>query len=169
MKESKITIQNNLQGKESEKFVNSATDELLTNVAINAINSEYASEDFDVVITYTDNEEIRKLNAEFRNIDKETDVLSFPMQEFKNGFPTQNLDVEKDPETGRIYLGDVVLSVEKAISQAEEYGHSIERELSFLVAHSILHLLGYDHINDDERKIMEQKQEAILQSMGISR
>ena len=164
-----ITIQNNLQGKQSAGLINEAIDNLLTEVAVNAIKSEYSSEDFDVTITYTDNEEIRKLNSEFRNIDKETDVLSFPMQEFKNGFPTMNLDVEKDPETGRIYLGDVVLSVEKATAQAEEYGHSFEREMSFLVAHSVLHLLGYDHINDDERKIMEQKQEAILQSMGINR
>lgn len=164
-----ITVQNNLQGKLSASLINEAIDNLLTEVAVNAIKSEYSSEDFDVTITYTDNEEIRKLNSEFRDIDKETDVLSFPMQEFKNGFPTKSLDIEKNPETGRIYLGDVVLSVEKAAAQAKEYGHSFEREMSFLVAHSILHLLGYDHINDDERKIMEQKQEAILQSMGINR
>ena len=108
----------------------------------------------EVSITFTDNENIRVLNNEFRNIDRETDVLSFPM----------------DDEGDEVVLGDVVISLEKAKEQAEEYGHSLEREISFLCVHSCLHLLGYDHeTGEEDEKVMFSKQHEILEKIGQKR
>lgn len=127
-------------------------------------------------VTLTDNAEIHKINQEFRGIDRPTDVLSFPMLEYETpGDFTwieeneENLDDCFDPESGELLLGDIVISVEKVVAQANEYGHSLERELGFLVAHSMLHLFGYDHMEEDERIIMEAKQEEILQLVQLSR
>ena len=107
--------------------------------------------DCEISVTFTDNENIRLLNNEYRNIDRETDVLSFPM--------------EDDGDV--VVLGDVVISLEKAKEQAEEYGHSIEREISFLCVHSCLHLLGYDHeTSEEDEKVMFEKQEEILKNIG---
>ena len=127
-------------------------------------------------VTLTDNAEIHKINQEFRGIDRPTDVLSFPMLEYEapGDFTwieenEENLDDCFDPESGELLLGDIVISVEKVVAQANEYGHSLERELGFLVAHSMLHLFGYDHMEEDERIIMEAKQEEILQLVQLSR
>ena len=115
-----------------------------------------------------DNEEIRRLNKEFRQKDAATDVLSFPMLEFdKNG---DIIDADYDVDDGEIVLGDIVISAERALSQAEEYGHSFLREVTFLVVHSMLHLLGYDHVaSEEEETRMRQKQTDILNQMGITR
>ena len=105
---------------------------------------------FNVILT--DNKNIKNINKEYRNIDKETDVISFALEDEKE---EQNLLKER-------LLGDIYISVDKAMSQAKEYGHSLKRELSFLAVHGLLHLLGYDHMNKDDEKIMFSKQELIL-------
>lgn len=126
-----------------------------------ALAEEEIEDDAEVSVTLVDNARIRKLNAEFRAIDRETDVLSFPLGD-ENGF-------EVDPDTDAILLGDIVISLEKAQSQAEEYGHSFKREVAFLITHSLFHLLGYDHMTEDEEKEMFAKQEKVLQQLGITR
>ncbi len=125
----------------------------------NTLNYEKFTENVEVSITFVDNEEIKVLNNRFRNIDKPTDVLSFPLiDDFKN------VDVENI-----VYLGDIVISIDKAISQAEEYGHSVRREITFLVIHSMLHLLGYDHMILEEEQEMICKQKDIFKISDISR
>lgn len=124
-------------------------------------------------VTLTDNEQIHRINKEFRNIDRPTDVLSFPMIEYES--PGDFSVVERDgqvyfePDSGELVLGDIIISLEKVYSQADEYGHSPKRELAFLVAHSMLHLFGFDHMEDGERKHMEQRQEEILNGLKIFR
>lgn len=126
-----------------------------------------------VNLVLTDNEGIRELNRESRGIDRETDVLSFPNVDFdEEGVFRIDEDNEADyfdPETGELVLGDIMISLDKVYEQAKEYGHSVRREFAFLVAHSMLHLCGYDHMEDAERARMEQKQEAILTGLGITR
>lgn len=114
-----------------------------------------------VSVTFTDNEGIRALNAEYRGIDRETDVLSFPLTDFEGG-------EEPPADEPEVSLGDVVLSLEKTQAQAEEFGHSFEREVAFLCVHSMLHLLGYDHVNSEEEDIeMRRRQREILERMGL--
>lgn len=122
----------------------------------------------------TDPENILRMNREFRGIDRETDVLSFPMTEYPVPASFDFLETEAgddcfNPDTGELLLGDIVISVPRAEAQAEEYGHSLRREYAFLIAHSMLHLLGYDHMSPEEAAVMEQKQEAALQALGITR
>lgn len=131
---------------------------------------EYENCDFDaeVSITITDNDEIRRINSEMRNIDRVTDVLSFPMLYFDENGDIIDSDFDMDGEN--IMLGDIVISAERAKSQSEEYGHSFRREMAFLTVHSMLHLLGYDHVDDPEgERIMFAKQEDILNLLGITR
>ncbi len=114
----------------------------------------------EINVTIVDDIEIQVLNREFRDIDKSTDVLSFPLGE--DGIYDYN------PETDALMLGDIVISVDHALAQAELYGHSIEREIAFLTVHSMLHLLGYDHVNNEkEEKEMFEKQEEVLKLMGL--
>jgi probable rRNA maturation factor len=116
----------------------------------------------DVCVNFVDNEEIKSLNAKFRNKDIETDVLSFPLGE--NGVWDVN------PQNGAYLLGDIVISVEKAMEQAENYGHSLQREIGFLTVHSMLHLLGYDHENGGLELVrMREKEEEVLAKLGLSR
>ena len=126
-----------------------------------------------VNLLITDNEGIREFNREHRNIDKATDVLSFPMIEFDNAGDfsvVENHEADYfDPETGELLLGDIIVSIDKIIEQADEFGHSIKREFAFLITHSLLHLCGYDHMEDEERMIMEKKQNKILDKVGITR
>lgn len=127
-----------------------------------ALAEEEIDEDAEVSVTFVDNERIRELNAEFRGIDRETDVLSFPIGD-DGGF-------EVNPDNDAIILGDIVVSLEKAKEQAEEYSHSFKRELAFLITHSLFHLLGYDHVDGgEEEKIMFAKQERVLERLGITR
>lgn len=127
-----------------------------------ALEEEGIAEKAEVSLTVVTNGEIKALNAEHRGKDSVTDVLSFPMSE------EDEFDV--DPETGRIILGDIVISAEKAREQAREYGHSFEREMCFLATHSMFHLLGYDHVvSEEEEKIMFDKQERVLSRLGIDR
>ena len=125
--------------------------------------------EIEVNVLLVDNDSIREINKEQRDINAPTDVLSFPMIDFDN--PQDFSIVEEHPEeyfnseSGEL----IVISVEKVIEQAQAYGHSLERELAFLTAHSMLHLSGYDHIDDNERLIMEEKQETILNTLGYTR
>ncbi len=124
-------------------------------------------------VLLTDNEAIQDINKRFRNIDSPTDVLSFPMVDYNEPSDFYALDEETNdyfnPETGELMLGDIILSVDKIIEQANEYGHSMVRELGFLVAHSMLHLFGYDHIDEETSLIMETKQDNILNELQIRR
>ena len=126
-----------------------------------ALEEEGIADDAEVSVTLVDNERIRELNNEFREIDRETDVLSFPMGDDES--------IEVDPDTDAILLGDIVISLEKAQAQAEEYGHSFTREVAFLLTHSLFHLLGYDHMTPDEEKEMFAKQEKVLRKLNIIR
>ena len=126
----------------------------------------------EVNLLLTMNDEIQEMNRNFRNIDRATDVLSFPMIDYEEAGKFDFLENVMDvfhPETGELMLGDIVISKEKVISQAEEYGHSTLREYAFLIAHSMLHLFGYDHMEDEERIEMEQKQKEILEQLQILR
>lgn len=126
-----------------------------------------------VNIILTTDEEIHQINLEQRGVDAPTDVLSFPMIEY--AYPSDFTVLESDsmdnfdPDTGELLLGDIVISVDKVIEQAEKYGHGIKREYAFLIAHSMLHLFGYDHMDEVERETMEHKQEEILQRLDIRR
>ncbi len=128
----------------------------------------------EINLTITDNKGIHELNKQFRNIDRPTDVLSFPMTEFDSPADFDSLESDDvcdcfNPDTGELMLGDIVISAEKVLEQANEYGHSARREFCFLIVHSMLHLMGYDHIEDKDREVMEALQKDILDSAGISR
>lgn len=148
-------------------------EKIIESVCLEVLDSEGCIYESQVNVLLTDNEGIRMFNKEYRNIDKETDVLSFPNLDFQTpGFYEVDEDVEADyfdPESGELILGDIIISVERVIEQAENYGHSCKREFAFLVAHSMLHLAGYDHMEAEEAKVMEAKQEAILQKLNITR
>ncbi len=138
------------------------TEKLIEMCAMGALEEEGIDDDAELSVTLTDNENIRVMNNEHRGIDRATDVLSFPMGD-ENGFDT-------DPETNAIILGDIVISMERAKEQAEEYGHSFRREFAFLLMHSMFHLLGYDHVNsEEEERVMFGKQEKVLEKLGITR
>ncbi|MEY8297663.1 MAG: rRNA maturation RNase YbeY [Emergencia timonensis] len=113
----------------------------------------------EISVTFVEGEEIRNLNREYRDTDKVTDVLSFPQFD----------DLDEIPEFGEICLGDVVICKDRALEQAEEFGHSFEREIIYLFTHSILHLLGYDHMEEDEKKEMRQREEEVMAHLGILR
>ena len=146
--------------------------ELADKVAEAVLDSEGCPYESQIELLLTMNEEIRSINQEFRGIDRPTDVLSFPMIDYEEPAVFDFLEEDDsyfDLDTGELILGNIVISKEKIVEQAEEFGHSITREYAFLIAHSMLHLLGYDHIEDEERLIMEEKQRNVLDSLGISR
>lgn len=132
------------------------------------LRSEECDFDAQISLTIVDDEEMRAINSEQRGIDQATDVLSFPMLEFdKNG---DCADTTYETDGDFIVLGDIVISMERAAFQAKEYGHSLKREIAFLAAHSMLHLLGFDHADDKEsERVMFAKQEEILRKLGITR
>ncbi|MCR4693876.1 MAG: rRNA maturation RNase YbeY [Pseudobutyrivibrio sp.] len=126
----------------------------------------------EVSITITDAEGIQAINKEFRDIDSPTDVLSFPMIDYESAGDFSKIEKNEDlfnPESGEVILGDVVLCIERIHSQAEEYGHSLLREYAFLITHSMLHLMGFDHMTDSDASAMEEKQREILDILKISR
>lgn len=161
--------------KDTEEPVDFDYEELIRKVVEQVLQSEHCPFSCEVNLTLTTNENIRSLNQEYRQLDVPTDVLSFPMAEYETPGDFSKFSSEDrkgmyfNMETGDFLLGDIVISLERAKEQAEEYGHSLEREIAFLTAHSMLHLLGYDHIEDEERERMEEKQERILQELGITR
>ena len=127
----------------------------------------------EVNLTLTDNEEIHRINLEYRQIDRPTDVLSFPMLSYEKAGDFSFLEEESEddfnPDTGEVMLGDIIISVDKVLEQAQSYGHSPKREFAFLIVHSMLHLFGYDHESEDERLQMEDRQRMILDTLGITR
>lgn len=147
-------------------------EKLARKVVCEAMDYENCPYEAEVNLLLTMNEDIHAMNREFRGIDRATDVLSFPMVDYEAAGVFDFLETADEyfhPETGELMLGDIVISKEKVTEQAKEYGHSEEREFAFLVAHSMLHLFGYDHIEDGERLVMEQKQREILERLKILR
>mgnify|MGYP000094269782 CR=1 FL=1 len=125
-----------------------------------------------VNLLLTMNDEIHEMNRDFRNIDRATDVLSFPMLEYETPGDFSHFESEEDcfdPETGELLLGDIVISKEHVLAQAEAYAHSPKREFAFLIAHSMLHLFGFDHMEEEEPMIMEAKQREIMEKVQILR
>ncbi len=123
-------------------------------------------------VTLTDERSIQEINRNFRDIDAVTDVLSFPMLSFEGGAGFAHMIEEAagtDPDTGELIIGDIVLCIPRVIAQAKEYGHSVKREYAFLIVHSMLHLFGYDHIEEDDRILMEEKQRVIMEKLNITR
>lgn len=148
------------------------TKELAEEVIEAALDYEGCPYEATVSLLLTMNNEIQEMNRNFREIDRATDVLSFPMIAYEEAGTFDFLEEDDsafDPESGELVLGDIVISKERVIAQAEEYGHSIRREYAFLIAHSMLHLMGYDHMEEEERAVMEQKQRDILDQLGITR
>lgn len=142
-------------------------------VALAVLDSESCPYETEVNLLLTDNEGIHEFNKETRNIDAPTDVLSYPNVEYD---VPGNYEIAEEqeagcfnPDSGELILGDIIISVDKVIAQAQEYGHSPKREFAFLVAHSMLHLSGYDHMTPDEEQEMIKKQEMVLNTLGITR
>ena len=146
---------------QSEIEITYALKILTRRAVIASLEYEGFKNDAEVSLTFTDNEGIRALNSEFRGIDKPTDVLSFPLTDYEST-ETPLADELKGS------LGDIVISLERAKEQAEEFGHNFEREIAFLTVHSMLHLLGYDHVNGEEEELdMRKRQSDILKNMGL--
>lgn len=150
------------------------TDKLIESVILKALDYAGCPYEACVNVLITDDDSIHEINREYRQIDRPTDVLSFPMAEYEVAGNFDFLEGDDafdcfDPESGEFILGDIILSGDRIISQAEEYGHSIKREMSFLVAHSMFHLFGYDHMTEEEAADMERMQESVLKELGITR
>ena len=153
-----------LENETQEELSETAIDELRL-VCEEIMKNEDCNFDAQISFTFTDNEGICEINREYRGKDRPTDVLSFPMLEFDG-----EVDAEFETEDGMVLLGDIVISLERAREQAEELNHSLRRELAFLTAHSMLHLLGYDHVDDEEGEAqMIEKQNKALNGLGITR
>lgn len=145
---------------------------LAKNVIMYTMEHECFPYEAEVNVTLVDLEEIHRINREFRQIDRPTDVLSFPLLAYEEPGDFSKLEEDPDnfnPDTGEILLGDIILCVPKILEQAKEYGHSVRREYSFLIVHSMLHLFGYDHMTEEDAARMEQKQNEILDKLQISR
>ena len=144
-------------------------EDLLRTCITTALSEEGVSLPCELDVLITDNPGIHRINLEQRQVDRPTDVLSFPMFELTPGEPPADKGM-LDPATERLPLGDMVLSLEQAAAQAEEYGHSVQRELGYLAVHSVLHLLGYDHLDEGEEKArMRAREEAIMETLGLPR
>lgn len=150
-----------------------SAEQIVKQVAEAVLDAENCPYEVQVNVLLTDNAGIHNFNRDYRGVDRETDVLSFPNLDFeKEGEFEIAESAEADcfePDTGELILGDIIISVDKVREQAENYGHSTKREFAFLVAHSMYHLCGYDHMEPGEAAVMEQKQEAILETLGITR
>ena len=158
---------------ETDKTLPFEAEEVAGKVIVEALDLENCPYEVSVNVLLTDDQGIHAMNKQYRGIDRPTDVLSFPNVDYENPSDfTGIVDTAEDyfdPESGELCLGDIVISVDKVYAQAEEYGHTPRREYAFLIAHSMLHLLGYDHMEPDEAAVMEQKQEEILNRLGITR
>ena len=153
---------------EAEVDVPEGLEDLLSTVITAALNAEQVEVPCEVNVLVTDDDEIHQINLEMRDVDKPTDVLSFPMFDLTPGEHPGEEDA--DPATGLVPLGDMAISLERAREQAAEFGHSVEREVCYLTVHSVLHLLGYDHVDEGPMKEqMRGREEAILSALGITR
>lgn len=151
----------NIYNRQRKFPCNAELRELINKCCETVLECEQFDETASIDVTLVSNRKIREYNREYRNIDRVTDVLSFPMGE--------DGEYDLDPETGAYLLGDIVISLEKAALQAEEYGHSYEREVGFLTVHSMLHLLGYDHIEEPDGDVMRTHEKVILDRIGLTR
>ena len=147
----------------TDKPLTAELEDAIFRAAEESLRYENFAEPCEISVSVVNNAEIRRVNRQFRGIDRETDVLSFPMLTFAEGERAER------NENGEILLGDIILSMERAREQAEEYGHSLKREIAFLTAHSMLHLLGYDHMQPEEEKEMFARQREILLQAGFPR
>lgn len=158
---------------EVEKDLGFDMDALIEQVINAVLDYENCPYEVEVNVILTDNAAIQEINREQRQIDAPTDVLSFPMVFYTNPSDFERIEEEQEdcfhPETGELMLGDIIVSLDRVISQANEYGHSTQRELGFLVAHSMLHLCGYDHMEEEERHVMEEKQREIMDLVNLKR
>ena len=158
---------------ETEQSFSFSEKETLDRVMEAVLTAEGCPYEAAVSLLLTDGAGIRQYNAQYRDIDAETDVLSFPNLEFETPGDFSVAETAEadcfDPDSGELVLGDIILSVERVKSQAKEYGHSELREFAFLVAHSLFHLCGYDHMEEKDAARMEEKQEAVLAALGITR
>ncbi len=158
---------------EAEKKLKLPYEEIIRDVVNESLDYEKCPYEAEVSVILTDNAAIREINRDHRGIDAPTDVLSFPMVDYEAPADFDHVEESVEdyfnPETGELMLGDIVISVDKVEEQAEKYGHSQTRELAFLVAHSMLHLCGYDHMEDGERLLMEARQNEILERRGYTR
>ena len=158
---------------EAEKKLSLPYEEIIREIVEASLDYEECPYEAEVNVILTDNPSIQEINRENRQIDAPTDVLSFPLVDY--GRPADFSHVEEqaedyfNPETGELMLGDIVISAEKVLEQAEEYGHSVKREYAFLIVHSVLHLTGYDHMVPEEAEWMEQRQRQILEQLHITR
>lgn len=164
-----IIITNDTSFELTEKYT-----ELINKTVSECVLNEKCPFEVEVSIILVNNEEIKQMNKEHRDIDTETDVLSFPLLEYDDPSDFSFVDEVDDSEyfnldTNELMLGDIVISIDKAIEQANEYGHSFERELGFLIVHSMLHLFGYDHMEEYEANQMFKIQENILEKVGLVR
>ena len=155
----KVEVIDMLETQESAEYV-----QVLQMVAETAVKEQTGREDWELTVTLTDNEQIRQLNKEYRQIDSPTDVLSFPLWEV-----SQEENPFVNPETDCGMLGDIVISLPRVKEQAEEYGHSCKREAAYLCVHGVLHLLGYDHMTEEEKNAMRKKEEELLLKMNMTR
>lgn len=147
-------------------------EELFEQIVETVLDEEQCPYETSVNLLITDNASIQEINAANRQVDKPTDVLSFPMAEYETPADFSNLEEQADcfdPDSGELLLGDIVLSQDKILAQAQEYGHSVKREFAFLIVHSMLHLIGYDHMEDTDRVQMEAKQKVLMEMLGITR
>lgn len=145
--------------------------DIINNVIEVVLRYEGISNECEVSVTFVDDDEIKRLNNQFRDIDKVTDVLSFPINDFSQceDYDFESIGVEKNIDTDEYILGDIIICYNRALEQANEYGHTFEREVGFLTAHSMLHLLGYDHMEKDEEDDMIKRQKNIMKEAGLQR
>lgn len=156
-----MSVKVNISVKQKNIKLPAGTKLLIRKSCTATLEFENFKEPAEIEVSLVTDEAIKEINAKFRNIDSETDVLSFPLG--------QDGEYDINPETGARMLGDVVISVDRAMCQAELYGHGIEREIAFLTVHSVLHLLGYDHVNGGlEKTVMREKEEAVLDALGLA-
>lgn len=158
---------------ETEKTLPFPAKKILSDVMGAVLDAEDCPYEVSVNLLLTDGAGIREYNNNFRKTDAETDVLSFPNLDFERPGDFSCAETSPadcfDPDSGELILGDIILNLERMESQAELYGHSMLREFAFLLAHSLYHLCGYDHMEETQARLMEEKQEKILQGLGITR
>ncbi len=156
-----MSVKVNISDRQKKIKLPTGTRLLIRKACIATLAEEKFEGSAEVEVTLVNDEEIQKINSQFRNIDASTDVLSFPLG--------VDGDYDINPETGAKMLGDIMISVEHAYAQSDLYGHSLEREIAFLTVHSMLHLLGYDHVNGGlEQSIMREKEELVLDELGLA-
>lgn len=142
-----------IDNRQSKYQITEDLEDLIEKVILESLSVEGLDHNYEISISLVENDEIRELNAQYRNVDSVTDVLSFPMEE--------------DFDFGTPILGDIIISIERAQDQAKEYGHSLEREIAYLTCHSMFHLMGYDHMEEDEKNQMRAKEKQVMKNLKI--